>query len=118
MEFSRIHHVSINVADLADAHRFYTEVLRFEVLPRPDMGVAGTWLAAGDQQVHLIEVDGFEPPRGQHFALQVDDIDAAIAELGDRGVKVSRPTEIENVCRQAFLTDPTGNLIELNEPIG
>ena len=33
------------------------------------------------------------------------------------GVEVSAPTDIDGVCRQAFFSDPTGNLIELNQPL-
>lgn len=116
MHFGRIHHVSINVADVAASRRFYTEVLGLSSLPRPDLGFPGEWLDAGEQQIHLIEVADFQPPKGQHFALQVADIDETIAELAARGVEVSAPVEIDGVCRQAFFTDPTGNLIELNQP--
>jgi len=28
-----------------------------------------------------------------------------------------RVSEIEGICRQAFLTDPSGNEIELNQPL-
>ena len=31
--------------------------------------------------------------------------------------EVSRVAEIPGVCRQAFFADPTGNSIELNQPI-
>jgi hypothetical protein len=30
---------------------------------------------------------------------------------------VSPPRTIDEVCVQAFLRDPTGNLIELNQPL-
>ena len=116
MRFGRVHHVSINVTDVDESRRFFTDVLGMGLLPRPDFGFAGVWLDAGEQQIHLIEVEGFEAPQGQHFALEVGDLDATIAELAERGVAVSAPTEIDGVCRQAFFTDPTGNLIELNEP--
>lgn len=118
MELRRVHHVSLNVSDLEAARAFYTEVLDLPVLPRPDFAFDGLWLDAGEQQIHLIEAIGFEAPRGQHFAFQVDDLVAAIEELERRGVEVSPPTTIEDVCVQAFLTDPCGNLIELNQPIG
>jgi catechol 2,3-dioxygenase-like lactoylglutathione lyase family enzyme len=116
MRFGRVHHVSLNVTDLAAATTFYTEVLELPVLPRPDFDFGGLWLDAGEQQIHLIEVDEFEAPRGQHFALQVDDLATTVTELTRRGVDVSPPRTIDDVCAQAFLTDPTGNLIELNQP--
>ncbi|MGI9645178.1 MAG: VOC family protein [Ilumatobacteraceae bacterium] len=118
MRFARVHHVSINVTDIDESRRFYGEVLGLASLPRPDFGFPGEWLDAGEQQIHLIEAKDFEAPDGRHFALEVDDLDATIAVLNERGVDVSEPADIDGVCRQAFFSDPTGNLIELNQPTG
>ena len=110
-----VHHVSINVRDIDEAARFYVEQLGLvHREDRPDFGFAGAWLDAGGQQVHLIEGD---PPAavGQHFALQVNDLDAAIAELRGRGVRVSDASPVGS-GRQAFLSDPSGNGIELHQP--
>ncbi len=115
-----VHHVSINVRDVDESLRFYVDVLGFHQRDdRPDFPFAGAWLNVGDgdQQLHLLEVEGVDAPRGQHFAISVDDLDAAIDVLGARGAEVSEPSTIEGICRQAFLADPTGNLIELNQPI-
>ncbi len=117
LEFRRVHHVSINVVDLDAAVAFYRDVLELPVLDRPPFDFGGAWFGLGEQQLHLIEVSDFTAPVGQHFAVQVADIDATIATLGARGVRVSRTTEIPGVCRQAFFADPTGNSIELNQPI-
>lgn len=118
MNLARVHHVSLNVADLEAAYTFYTETLEMPVLQRPDFGFPGAWLDAGEQQIHLIEAERFEAPGGQHVAFQVDDIAATITELEDRGVEVSPASEIDGVCFQAFFSDPTGNLIEINQPLG
>jgi glyoxylase I family protein len=109
-----VHHVSINVRDADEAARFYVDQLglvRRE--DRPDFGFAGAWLDAGNQQVHLIEG---EPPAavGQHFALQVPDLDDAVAELRSHGVAVTDASPVGS-GRQAFLSDPSGNGIELHE---
>lgn len=118
MQTSGVHHVSLNVTDAAMSTRFYIDVLGFtERSDRPEFPFDGSWLQAGDQQVHLLEVPGFVPPEGQHFALHVSDIGAARAELIERGVEVSEPSPIGDVCWQCFFTDPTGNLIELNQPL-
>ena len=109
--------MSINVDDVDAAIGFYTDVLG--LVPRgdrPDFGFGGAWLDAGGQQVHLIE--GTPPPGvGQHFALQVDDLDATVAELRGRGVEVSDPGPV-GTSRQAFLADPSGNMIELHQVQG
>jgi glyoxylase I family protein len=118
MQLNGVHHVSINVTDAAESSHFYTEVLGLRVRDdRPDFGFDGAWLQAGDQQIHLLEVEDFVAPIGQHFALDVVDIDACIEELTAFGVQVSAPSTIDGICRQAFFKDPTGNLIELNERI-
>jgi len=110
-----VHHVSINVSDVGAAKDFYVDVLGFtERTDRPDFGFGGAWLDVGGQQVHLIE--GTVPERlGQHFAVQVADLDDVVAELRGRGVKVSDPTPVAT-SRQSFLKDPCGNVVELQQP--
>lgn len=111
-----VHHVSINVEDTTAARSFYVDVLGFEPLERPDLGFPGAWLQVGEQQLHLLELPVPEA-NGQHFALRVADVDAAVATIRSRGVEVGEPKEIAGVCRQAFLFDPSGNQIELNEAL-
>ena len=109
-----VHHVSLNVADVDEAVRFYVDVLGLSVRDdRPDLGIGGAWLDAGGQQVHLIESEP-PPARGQHFALLVDDLDAVISDLRSRGVTVSDASPV-GTGRQAFLNDPAGNLVELHQ---
>jgi catechol 2,3-dioxygenase-like lactoylglutathione lyase family enzyme len=109
-----VHHVSVNVDDVEAALRFYVDVLGLAPREdRPDFGFGGAWLDAGGQQLHLIE--GAPPAAvGQHFALLVADLDAAVAELRGRGVDVSDPSPV-GTGRQSFLRDPAGNQIELHQ---
>jgi len=109
-----VHHVSINVDDVGAAMDFYVGVLGLEARSdRPDFGFGGAWLDAGGQQVHLIE--GKVPSgHGEHFAILVGDLAATIAELRERGVKVSDASPV-GPNLQAFLSDPAGNLIELHQ---
>lgn len=110
-----VHHVSLNVPDVDVAVAFYTQLLGGMLRgDRPALGFKGAWIDVGSQQVHLLE--GVTPPgTGQHFALQVDDLDAAIDELRGSGIEVSNPSAIGS-ARQAFLHDPAGNLVELHQP--
>jgi len=109
-----VHHVSVNVADATAATDFYVDVLGLtRRRDRPDIGVGGAWLDAGGQQVHLIEGD-VPSGHGEHFALLVGDLNATIAELRGRGIKVSDSMGI-GTSLQAFLRDPDGNLIELHQ---
>ena len=51
------HHMSFPVKDLDRSRRFYEDVLGLRTIPRPDMGsLGGVWYAAGDCEVHLIEL--------------------------------------------------------------
>ena len=109
-----VHHVSINVADIDEAIAFYTEVLGFTLrTDRPDFGFGGAWLDVGGQQVHLLQA-GAPPSLGQHFAVQVADLDAVVAEIRARGIEVSDPMTVAT-NRQAFLSDPSGNGVELHQ---
>jgi len=110
-----VHHVSINVEDVEAALRFYCDTLGLEErTDRPDFGFGGAWLDVGGQQVHLIE--GTTPPgHGQHFAILVEDLDDTVAELRSEGVEVTDPRPV-GTSRQAFVSDPSGNLIELHQP--
>jgi|TARA_Y100000310_G_scaffold345281_1_gene463382 glyoxylase I family protein len=117
MEFSSIHHISINVADTAQATAFYVGILGFQPIQRPDLGFNGAWVQMGDQQLHLLEVENHEAPQGQHFAFGVADIELSRNYLMENGIKVSDPNELDGVCRQCFFKDPSGNLLELNQPM-
>jgi glyoxylase I family protein len=106
--------VSINVRDVPAALEFYTATLG--LVPRtdrPDFRFGGAWLDLGGQQVHLIEGD-VPGPLGQHFAIQVADLDAAVADLRRSGVEVSTPVAVGS-NRQSFLRDPSGNSVELQQ---
>ena len=114
MDVLAVHHVAINVTGVDEAVAFYTGVLGLRLRSdRPDFGFDGAWLDAGGQQVHLVAAD-VPTGLGQHFALQVGDLDAAVAELRSRGVDVSEPRPVGR-GRQSFLSDPSGNMIELHQ---
>ena len=96
------------------ARHFYVDVLGLRPRSdRPDFSFGGAWLDAGDQQVHLLQVP---PPeaKGQHFALWFSDLDAVVAELRGRGYTIADPMQVAT-DRQAFVTDPSGNTVELHE---
>ncbi len=118
MQLGPVHHVSINGADVEPTAPFYTEVLGMKTLERPDFPFNGRWLQTpGGGEVHLIEVEGWQPPKGQHWAFRVEDIEATVAELREKGVEVKDPKALPGTtARQTFFFDPSGNMIELNQP--
>ncbi len=110
-----VHHVSINVRDATESIEFYADMLGLVARDdRPDFPFGGAWLDIGGQQIHLIEGD-VPNSCGQHFAIQVADLDAAVDELRGRGLEIRDPSGV-GTARQTFLFDPSGNMIELHEP--
>jgi glyoxylase I family protein len=109
-----IHHVSLNVPNVDEALDFYIGVLGGTKRDdRPDFGISGAWIDVGTQQVHLIEAPA-PPSLGQHFAVQVGDIDAVVDELRTKGLKVGDPISVGR-NRQTFVDDPAGNVVEIHQ---
>jgi glyoxylase I family protein len=111
-----IHHVAILVDDTDEASAFHRDVLGLTPLRRPDAApIPGSWFDAGGEQLHLMQPDNprMNPP---HFAVCVDDLASAVAAIREHGVTVYEVEHLPGAGYQAFLTDPSGNLIELNQP--
>jgi glyoxylase I family protein len=112
-------HVSFPVRDLARSLAFYRDLLGFTEQPRPDLGIPGAWLRAGDAEVHLIAgVEGLplgEPPptlnpAAQHIAFRIDDYQAAADRLRAHDLAV---LEAGPAAGQMWVQDPDGHVIEL-----
>ena len=116
MSVKGLHHVSVNVDDVATASAFYTDLLELVPVDRPDIGIPGAWLEAPNGlQIHLVEFPGGGPD-SNHMAFLVEDIDAEIAALRAKGLDVADWSDI-GAGRQVFLRDPTGNIVELNQQV-
>lgn len=112
-----LHHVNIQAADVAATRAFYGDVLGLPVIERPDFDVDGIWFQLGAQQLHIGTAEDHRGPDRQHFAIQVVDLDVAVATIESRGGAVRKAAKtFPGAGRQAFLRDPSGNLIELNQP--
>ena len=115
MQTLGIHHVSINVNDVAESERFYCEVLGLEKLPRPDLGFAGAWLRTGQQEVHLLGKSSGAPLPEQHYAFLISDADELLLRLAEHDIAPRSVGEIPGGCRQKFVHPPSGNLVEFNQ---
>ena len=118
MKAKRILHVSVNVAGCSEeSQRFYGTFLGLADAERPEIpGVPGSWFKAGEAQVHLV---GLSPmgspidPSGPHFCVAVEDIAEARAELDAGSVPYVEAKQGDVV--QIWITDPAGNVVELQE---
>jgi YD repeat-containing protein len=112
-------HVSISATDLEESARFYKEFFGMEEITSPDFSSPVRWLRVGGLQLHLFLSEDQAPGR-HHFALDVDDFEAAYMkaeELGVRdGDRYSTVRELPDGAVQMYLRDPSGNLIEINWP--
>jgi len=116
MEVAGLAHVAIVAPDLEAARAFYADLLGLgERSDRPEGGRPGHWMDIGEQQLHLILPGG---PHN-HFAIEVGDIDTAVAELRSKGIDVPDPYGIggsdrrDGEAAQSIFVDPFGNRVEL-----
>jgi len=110
-----IRHIAILVDDADKAAVFYRDVLGLTQLRRPEGApIRGAWFDAGGEQLHLMQPENptMNPP---HFAICVADLASAVAAIRERGVAVYEVEHMPGAGYQAVLTDPSGNLIELNQ---
>jgi predicted enzyme related to lactoylglutathione lyase len=110
----RVDFVSFLTQDILRAKRFYSETLGLAIESEGEHDMEFT---AGQ-----VTLDIFDPSSiGQPFAsspaglaLRVPDVDAARAELEEKGVEFDGETIETSVCRQAWFKDPDGNAIMLH----
>jgi lactoylglutathione lyase len=112
-------HVSVSAADLEESVRFYKDFFGMEEVPSPDFSGPVRWLRVGGLQLHLF-LDEDPAPARHHFALDVDDFEAAYKraeELGVRDVdRYAAVRELPDGAVQMYLRDPADNLVEVNWP--
>ena len=117
MIVERTDFVSVPVADMARARRFYGETLGL-----PPVGDAdGNWpeFQLGENvSLYLIDptnVGGqFTAPHSSSIALRVPDVAAAREELEAKGVEFEGDILDTGVCHMAFFADTEGNALMLH----
>ena len=120
IELQSLNHVTRVTHRYDESLRFYTEVLGFRVISRPNFPFDGAWLYAAGMQIHLI-VDPSPAPavhtdintRTNHIAFFVDDVDAMEQRLREHGVTYKRNIIPDRQIHQLFFHDPDGHMIEL-----
>jgi catechol 2,3-dioxygenase-like lactoylglutathione lyase family enzyme len=122
--FSGVHHMALYTGDFERLYAFYNQVLGLPEVGR-FAGYTIAFLQAGATVIELVGREAPAEPRGQgwnHLALEVHDLDAAVAALEARGVSFHvAPKEFPPDApraRIAFFRDPDGNLLELYQPLG
>ncbi|MCU0499768.1 MAG: VOC family protein [Anaerolineae bacterium] len=129
----KAHHFAISVDDLEATLQWYQQKLGFTITHRmdfPDWRGRGAFARLGAIQIEIFQFDVHAPMPPErftvegdlrvvglkHFAFEVEDLDAAIAELTGRGVEFATPighVPNTNGDRYAMFKDNNGILIEL-----
>jgi catechol 2,3-dioxygenase-like lactoylglutathione lyase family enzyme len=120
MPVVRLDHYNLAPLDQERTVRFYEDVIGLKVGFRPDFGVPGYWLYAGEQAVlHLLpderRTDG---PTGRldHVAFWSNGIGEFLGRLQTLDVKfLLRTIEVAGM-HQVFVTDPDGVTVEIGFP--
>lgn len=125
----KINHVAIVVRDIEESLKFWEDQLglkldHIEVVPTQHSRVA--FIPVGDSEVELVQptstdsgLAAYLEKRGEgmhHLCFEVDDIDAKLAELKEKGVRLINETaEVLPGRKMAFIHPKAGNgvLIEL-----
>ena len=116
MKITEIAFTGIPVTDLTRARAFYEGTLGL----KPTMESAGgKWIeydiGAGTLGIGSYG-EGWQPsPQGTTVALEVDDVDAAIAHLKSSGVTIAMEPHDSPVCRYSMICDPDGNKIIIHK---
>ena len=97
----KVDHIGIAVKDLEQAKKFYTEMLGMQASGEEEVEsqkVKVCFIPCGDSEIELLESTSPDGPIAkfidkngqgvQHIALSVDNIEAAIADLKEKGVRM------------------------------
>jgi len=132
MKVLKVDHIGIAVPNLAEALKFYEGTLGVKSQGTEEVAeqkVKVAFLPAGDSELELLESTAPDGPiakfiesKGaglQHIALRVDNIEAALSELKEKGIKLidEKPRYGAGGAKIAFLHPKAtgGVLLELCE---
>jgi len=110
---NKVDFVAVPSTDWKRSRAFYVDMLGL----RPDeTGDSEFWV--GQQCFGIYEPTTFgmefAPQTTAHLALHVEDMEAARAELEEKGVEFDGETLDTGVCHMAFFHDPDGNALMLH----
>lgn len=127
IKLKSVHHIAIICSNYAESKRFYTEILGFSIHAEHYRAERKSYkldLKLGDR--YWLELFSFPNPPARpsrpescglrHLAFEVDDVDAAVKALNEKGV-VTEPIRIDEYTgkRFTFFADPDDLPLELYE---
>ena len=111
-------HATLPVTDLARAERFYQELLGIERHATPSyFPETVVFLDLVNTMIHLVRYPDDVPrpdPRSTHLAIEVDDLEAALAKVKAMGATILRDIVARpDGMRCFYFLDTEGNRVEL-----
>lgn len=123
-------HIGLTCKDPIVIERFYSKYFGFKrarVIPLGDDQIVfirsghfylELFKAKADAPVAAPKDDGYPWPGFRHFAFEVDDVDAKLAEMGADAKVMLGPADFSAFIpgwKGAWLADPEGNIVEINQ---
>lgn len=111
--------VSIAVADLDEARKFYRDVLGLgePIYDLPDAGWVEFGSGGASGNIAVTKADaGWKPSTGTTVVFDVDDCNEACAELRRRGVRCDDPVVFPGYVTFCSFYDPFGNRLQMCSP--
>ena len=124
--FKRIDHVEIVTGNIDATLKFYQNILGFKIKERIKMDMGGlleiVFITLGDTMVEVLSVKDPAPATTNSMqagyrimAIEVEDMDKAVAFLKSKGVTISRPPTDLGESKRGEMLDNNGFTIELRE---
>jgi catechol 2,3-dioxygenase-like lactoylglutathione lyase family enzyme len=105
--------------DFILARRFDAHGITFAFITNGNVKIELMSAASRSQGASIENIFGsFDPERLHHICLAVEDLDTTLSQLAERDVaSLGDPMEVPEIGQRiGFITDNTGNIIELTEP--
>lgn len=113
MKITGVDFITVPTRDFEKASEFYGSVLGLPRSARWGSMPAGEF-ETGTLTIAVMQSDAFGVAFQRHthpIALHVEDVEAARAELEERGVAFAADTVDSGVCHMAHFADPDGNAL-------
>mmetsp|Transcript_11262 Transcript_11262/g.22476 ORF Transcript_11262/g.22476 Transcript_11262/m.22476 type:complete len:563 (-) Transcript_11262:313-2001(-) len=131
-----VNHVAILVSDVSRSLKFYSQVMGFEQIRRPNFDAYGAWLTMGNCELHLIKGKPIVPEGDDlvvgHISIDSDNVLGALDKLQKMNVPFRKNSSVpagadagsmntnanddmmsDKIVTQFFVRDPDGYYIEV-----
>src|SRR6266567_1446605 len=97
IQVTQIDHVSVLITDVERSRLFYRDVLGLKEIAKPrSFDFVALWFQFGNQQLHLLQKPQPDTRSPRHFALRVNDVEAARSYFRNLGIAPEETTKINH----------------------